>query len=580
VVTVKNLMVRRWPWWLVGLLGLACVIVGAVLIAAPFTSLKVLVWWVAAGLVVTGVAQLLAAPPWWSRVVGSGWILVGVAAPFLPGLTLRALALIVGLALVVGGLIKIISSAFGYRDERLVSVLMGLTGVIVGGLSIGWQAITILVLAIVFGIRTVLFGYGQIARALSMRRGGAEDGQAAARRTRPRWLRVTGSAAALLLAVAGMGLSIKVHRAIPGPTAFYTAPTTLPDGHGTIIRSEVIDGFQPQATTYRVLYTSTGYDGTPTAVSGLVVVPDGPPPAGGRKIVAFAHGTVGVAINCAPSLLASAAAAPVFEGLDLFLAAGYAVAATDYQGLGTPGPHPYLVGAVEARNTLDIVRAAHRLPEAHAGTTFAVTGHSQGGHAALFTGQTAAAYAPDLRLVGVAAGAPVPDLVDLFPVNMNTTVGKVLIAMALKSWSGVYHDAELAQIVTPAARPSIDKIAGFCLFKQQILATVPSALLLGLTFITNPPWTTEPWKTIAETNTPGGARTGVPILITQGEADPIVAPAATAKLASKLCAGGEQVHLRTYPGVAHLDAGFHAAPDIATWIADRFAGTPASTTCA
>jgi acetyl esterase/lipase len=196
----------------------------------------------------------------------------------------------------------------------------------------------------------------------------------------------------------------------------------------------------------------------------------------------------------------------------------------------------------------------------------------------LFTGQNAATYAPDLTLVGVAAGAPPSDLPALLAVNMKTTAGKVLVAMVLKSWSQVYADASLEDIVTPAARPAIDKIAKYCLFKQ-FLATVPSSLVLGLTFSANPPTDIEPWKTHFATNAPGGQRTGVPILITQGDLDLIIDPAVTAKLAQKLCANGEHLQLRSYPGIEHHDAGFKAAPDVAAWIADRFAGKPAPTTC-
>src|SRR5262249_29719052 len=167
---------------------------------------------------------------------------------------------------------------------------------------------------------------------------------------------------------------------------------------------------------------------------------------------------------------------------------------------------PYLVGDSEGMNELDIVRAARNLPAADAGTSFAVWGHSQGGHAALFTGQLAASYAPDLHLVGVAAGAPVPNLVDLFKVNVKTTIGKVLIAMALRSWAIVYRDASLDQIVTPAARPIVRRLARPCLYdKKQILGTVPGSLALGLTFLHTPPWDTEPWRTIAERNTPGSS---------------------------------------------------------------------------
>ncbi len=393
------------------------------------------------------------------------------------------------------------------------------------------------------------------------------------------WLSIT----AIVIAAGVAGWAIFVDSSRPdAPGAFYAAPSPLPDGPpGTIVRSEAIDGFQAGATAYRVLYKSTGYDGQPTAVSGLIVVPDGAPPAGGRKVVAYTHGTVGVASNCAPSLVTNRAQQPLlFEGGEELLAAGYVVAASDYQGLGTPGPHPYLVGDSEAMNELDIVRAARNLTDARAGDEFVVWGHSQGGHASLFTGQLAAGYAPELELVGVAAGAPVPNLVDLFRVNIETTVGKILISMALQSWARVYDDAGLDQIVAPVARPLVGRIAKNCLYtRQQILASVPASLALNLRFLHTPPWKTEPWATILEQNNPGNAPTGAPLLIIQGDADPIVAPAVTARLVEKLCARGETVEFRMLAGTAHLDAGHVAVPDVVEWIADRFAGKPAPTTC-
>ncbi|MEU4605457.1 hypothetical protein AB0F43_20940 [Kribbella sp. NPDC023972] len=89
-------------------------------------------------------------------------------------------------------------------------------------------------------------------------------------------------------------MSAKLNDAVAAPAAFYAAPTTLPDGLGTIIRSEVVDGYVAGATIYRVPYASTGYDGKRAAVSGLIFVPTGPAPAEPRKVVSFTHGTVGV----------------------------------------------------------------------------------------------------------------------------------------------------------------------------------------------------------------------------------------------------------------------------------------------
>jgi uncharacterized membrane protein HdeD (DUF308 family)/fermentation-respiration switch protein FrsA (DUF1100 family) len=567
------------------LLGLACVALGGVLTADPSFSLSALDWLVAAALLLTGLTELAFAAassrPWLSQAVGAVWIVAGILAVSWSGITVRALAVVVGVGLIVGGAVKVWSALFGEGDERFVLGLSGVTNVVVGVLALSWPGVTVLVVAILFGVRTVLFGFGQIALALRLRR--APPGEVVTQRRWPRSLRVIGTAAVLLVALAGAAVSAAIDRASPNaPGEFYTAPSPLPAGPpGTIIRTEVIDGFHAGSTAYRVLYKSTGYDGKPTAVSGFIAVPDGPAPAQVRNVLAYTHGTVGVASNCAPSLVKNEDQQPLFvEGGGAFLAAGYVIAASDYQGLGTPGPHPYLVGASEAMNELDIVRAAHNLKQAQAGTRFAVWGHSQGGQAALFTGQLAASYAPELQLVGVAAGGPVPNLVDMFKANIKTTIGKVLISMALRSWEQVYDDAHLDQIVRPVARPIVARIARNCLYsKNQILGSIPGALALGLTFLHSPAWETEPWKTIALKNTPGGAPTKAPILIVQGDADTIVPPDVTERLVHKLCKDGETVELRLAPGVNHLETGHEAAPAVASWIADRFVGKSPPTSC-
>lgn len=581
---LKTLIARNVPWWLVVAIGVSCVALGGVLIADPFRSLSVLAWLVATALVVSGVGELAssgtASRPWLARLVGVVWIAGGVLAVAWPGLAIRAVATVAGIALLVGGAIKVLSAITGRGDERFILGLSGLTNAIVGILALSWPDATVLVLAVLFGIGMLVFGFGQVGVGLKLR-GGAEEPWDQKRQW-PRWLRLSGTVVAFLLALGGMAISVAIDRAEPAePGEFYTAPSPLPDGPlGTIIGSDVIESYRPGATTYRVLYKSTGYDGEPTAVSGIVVVPDGEAPAGGRKVIAYTHGTTGVASNCAPSLTSSDSHPLFFEGGDALLDAGYVIAASDYQGLGTPSPHPYLVGASEGMNELDSVRAARNLPQAEAGSDVVVWGHSQGGHASLFTGQLASTYAPELRLLGVAAGAPVPNLIDLFKVNIETKIGKILIAMALHSWERVYDTADLEQIVTPAARPSIARIAQNCLYsQQQILASVPSALLLGFTFLHRPIWEAEPWKTIAKTNTPGAERIDVPVLIVQGGEDHIVDPKVTEQFAQQLCTQGETVALRLYPGVGHLNTGHDAAPDVAAWIADRFAGKPPPTRC-
>src|SRR6202167_4845453 len=244
-------------------------------------------------------------------------------------------------------------------------------------------------------------------------------------------------------------------------TPFYRAPPSVVAGApGTLVRQEPIDGAPLGAAAYRVLYRSTGLDDEPILVSGIVVVPQGPPQPGGRPIVAWAHPASGIVPRCAPSL-----AIFIFQqiqGLRSMVEHGYVIAATDYPGLGTPGPHPYLVGVSEARAVIDSVRVAGTLPGAGGGTRFVVSGHSQGGQAALFTGMIARIYAPELALLGVAAAAPATDLAALMNEDINSVGGRNITAMTLWSWQRVYG-AAMDKIVDPRAVPVIDRLAQECI---------------------------------------------------------------------------------------------------------------------
>ena len=379
-----------------------------------------------------------------------------------------------------------------------------------------------------------------------------------------------------LAAVAGLVLALgAAGSARPGP--FYAPPRPLPAGPaGTLIREQEIPNLYPGAKAYRVLYKTTGLDRSPAVASGLIVVPNGPAPRGGRPVVAYTHGIVGVARGCAPSLRTTGAG-QFIEGLGQFIAAGYVVAATDYGGLGTPGPYAYLSGPVAAMNAIDIVRAARGLRVAHAGRSFAVWGHSEGGQAALFAAQLAASYAPGLHLVGAAAGAPVPEPVRVFRINRATAGGKLLIAMALTAWERAFHDPAILELVAPSARATAGAVAERCLYGKEGAALAAQAA--AITFAAAPEWRAEPWRRILAEATPGGRPIAVPLLLIQGGADKVIPPVLTERLARSLCAAGETVELRLYPAAEHAEAGIVASPDVAAWIAGRFAGAAAPSTC-
>jgi acetyl esterase/lipase len=362
-------------------------------------------------------------------------------------------------------------------------------------------------------------------------------------------------------------------------SAFYQATEAEIAGPpGTLIRQEPMLSAPPGASAYRVLYRSTGLHDEPIAGSGVVIVPPGPAPEGGRPVVAWAHPTSGIVPHCAPSL------ALFFyqqvQGLRALMERGYVVAAADYPGLGTAAPHPYLVGVSEGRAVLDSVRVAHLLPGVGADNRFAVWGHSQGGQAALYTGLLAKSYAPELQLVGVAAAAPATDLAVLMKDDFNSAGGKNLTAMTLWSWTRVFG-APLDHVVEPRALPTIDLLAEECIesifdiFIRRRTARPLENGFLTVSSIAD----VEPWRTLIERNTPGALPPSIPIFLAQGTSDELVRAQVTHDYMQRLCRAGSKVRMVVMPGVGHGFAARDSANAAVDWMASRFAGYAAPSDC-
>jgi acetyl esterase/lipase len=382
----------------------------------------------------------------------------------------------------------------------------------------------------------------------------------------------------IFAAVAAFGLLAHTGMA-RAQTAFYQASEAeIAGAPGTVIRQEPMFGAPAGASAYRVLYRSTSPDGQPIAVSGVIIIPQGTASAGGWPIVAWAHPTTGIVPHCAPSL-----ALFIFQqiaGSRQLLERGYAIAATDYPGLGTPGPHPYLVGASEARAVIDSVRAARSFPGMADSDRYAVWGHSQGGQASLFTGMISKSYAPELRLVGVAAAAPATDLATLMTDDRNTSGGRNLTAMTVWSWARVYG-APIDSVVAPEAMPTVDRLANECIESVfDIVMRDRTSRPLAQEFLTvADPATLEPWRSLLARNTPGTLPRTIPVFLAQGSTDGLVRPQVTRSYMQRLCRAGSRVKMLVMPNVGHGFAGRDSADAAVGWIANRFAGAPAPSDC-
>ena len=305
------------------------------------------------------------------------------------------------------------------------------------------------------------------------------------------------------------------------------------------------------ARAWRVLYHSVDQSGHDIAVSGLVLIPPGPTPSGGWPVVAWAHGTTGLGDRCAPSLAPRLGNDPTaVREVRALVHRGLAVVASDYPGLGTPGVHPYLIGAADASAVIDSVTAAHSLAGVRLSRDWVTVGHSEGGQTALFVAEAPAARLSRWRFLGTVAIAPASHLDLLIPLAEagHDPVEQAYMLYAVEGLTAVAPGLRVDSLLTPAARRVAAGITSGCidditskLYTARLdhLLDAPSAAILRLP------------RQLGTFDDPGSRPTHGAVLIVQGTADQDVPPVATDALVTAMCGRGDQVEYRRYPGLDH-----------------------------
>lgn len=351
----------------------------------------------------------------------------------------------------------------------------------------------------------------------------------------------------------------------------YAIPEPLPEApHGTLLKYQRVPDLVADAQSYRVLYLSRALAGEAVAVSGLVVVPTAPAPGTGRVVLAAAHGTTGVADRCAPSTTPTASEARLIAGGATRY--GWITAATDYEGLGTPGRHPYLVGPSEGRSVLDSVLAAQQLPGSAASDTVVMAGYSQGGHAALWANQLRAEWAPELDVAGVFAGAPASDVDLALRAGAIAPIGGFVLAI-VAGYEAAYPEADPSLLLTERGQAVLAAVDEGCIVDLFTAArsVAPDALvrpdLDGA----------EVWFDLGRRNSPGQVRADSPVLIVHSEQDDLVPARLSAATFDRMCAVGQVVERRVLPdGGGHVAAVMPAYLQGMAWLKALVDGTEAA----
>ncbi|GLW09557.1 lipase [Microtetraspora sp. NBRC 13810] len=326
---------------------------------------------------------------------------------------------------------------------------------------------------------------------------------------------------------------------------------------------------------WKILYHSTSATGTANQVSGLLLVPKAGY-SGTRPIIGYAIGTHGLGDQCAPSNQMQAGTDPELALVSLLLARGWAVAVTDYEGLGTPGDHTYMAGVSQGRAVLDSIRAAARVPGSglSAGAPVGIVGYSQGGSSAAWAAQLQPAYAPDLKLRGVAAGGVPADLRQVAE-NVDGTDNFGLAAAAGIGLDAAYPELRLDDYLTPEATELFDDVRDDCLSAinektaGRRLADLTTANVLAL-----PAWQAR----LAETRI-GGIAPRAPIYLFHAKGDEIIPASVGDTLRREWCAQGARVLWTKLPAPSHVLGAVGGTPLAVQWLAHRFAGLPTLSNC-
>jgi alpha-beta hydrolase superfamily lysophospholipase len=370
------------------------------------------------------------------------------------------------------------------------------------------------------------------------------------------------------------GKETDAERALP-ITPFYREQAFGTAEPGTLVRSEPATDFAlpPGIKAIRILYHTRTASNTDTLSSGVVLIPYGQPPRDGWPLLAWSHGTSGVANNCAPSLMRS-----LFynwEGLYEYVMLGYAVVATDYAGLGTEGRHAYLDMSSNATDVVNSVPAAHAAVP-HLSQKWLVVGHSQGGLASIGVAELEGEI-KDPNFLGTVALAGASDLQDSIHAVLKARVPVLngLMAFWVYGVKTVYPKLDLKDVLTHQALTIYDaSVENGCSAASGAFTALPTDEIL------QPGWDDNQYiQQFLARDRPGAQSTFGPLLLVGGADDPLFTESASRKIFQRLCAAGGQIQRKIYPGLTHDPVVYGSFRDQMEWIAARFAGSPAPSDC-
>ncbi len=554
---------------------------GALVIGRPFDAIELFVSSLGIAAIAAGLGLVLAnrRRGWTVPALAVAATLLGFGCLWFRDQAIRILPVVLAGFLLAIGMRRFWSVATRRSRHPLLTLVTGVAWFGFGLTALFWPDVALIVAGFTLAPVTIAIGASRLHALWRERRGRRPTSAHARRDQRPGPFRTAGAIVLALLAIASLVGTALVRSDVSSVSAFYTAPDSLPEGAGQLVRQNDFTSELPEnSRAWKILYTTPSVDGSPGVGSGMVYVPtnagEGPFP-----VILWVHGTVGVVQECAPSLRDNPLEAGAALAFEEVLARGWAIVMPDYIGLGASPPHPYLVGPPTARSSIDALRAARQLDGAALGDQTIVWGHSQGGATALWVGIEASTYAPEIELIGVVALSPATDLPALADNLAASTLGRFFSSFILRGYSGAYDEIEMSDYIRPGALGVYKAISGRCLASKASIVSLVEASLDNNIFSQD--IDSGPLRDRLAENVPG-AITGLPTFIGQGLDDGLILPHVQQAFTEQLCGNGQVVEYTGYTGYDHLtvvDDDSPLVPDVLAWTEARFAGSPAATAC-
>lgn len=363
--------------------------------------------------------------------------------------------------------------------------------------------------------------------------------------------------------------AVEARRYLP-LTRFYETPVPLPPGKpGELIRAQPFSSYdlRAAASAVRILYHSRSANGAAIAVSGVVLVPTGKPPAGGWPIIAWAHGFSGVARQCAPSLMRNLEHGPF---LSMYVKLGYAVVATDYAGLGATSPNAFADMKSNATDVLNSVLAA-RSAVPQLGSRWVALGEAEGGMAVAALAELEKDI-HDPNYLGAIAISGVANLGDVYDrIAQGSSAAKLaFLAYGIKA---VFPQFQPSEILGEKALAFYQQIETSCAEALQIPALPASQLV-------KPNWQkSQAVRDFFARNRLGETPAYGPLLVIAGDADTRILPGMTAQAVARMCRRGDRIQFDQYPNLDGGQVVGESAQEQIGWLQARFAGIKAPSNC-